>query len=372
MRSEWPAALTYYQQATPLLSAGGVSWLAATAGALLSASFLGDQAGTLQAMHSLLTTELHAEISGTYGMATFVASQGFAYTSQLDQAEELLGRAEALAAHSGSVDLAFNMWLGLGRAFIELSRGDLGATYARLVASIALAEQLGSGLVRGLGRLYLVAALAHSGHVERARVEAEAAATLCAPLGFRLIDDYCKYFLVAAHVFAGQNMDASIISDLQEMSRSADLRLVNSARIYLTHMLLRAGDVAGADAESQQALAHAVFSTERAAAYAVRAETELRLARPAAALCSVGLGLDSAKSGAFPWTASALHLVNIRALVALGRMPEARAAAAYAQRRLLNIASELDDAELRESFLSRMTVNVETLRLAEELRRQLG
>jgi tetratricopeptide (TPR) repeat protein len=318
-------------------------------------------------MHSLLTTTLQAEISGAYGMAMFIASQGLAYTSQLEQADALLAQAEALAAHSGGADLMFDMWLGLGRGFIELSRGNLGTAHARLLATVSLAEQLGSGLGRGLGGLYLVAVLAHCGHLDSARAQAEAATNLCAPVGFQLIDEYAKYFVTAAAVFSGRNMDQAITAELRVMCRSLDPRLANSARIYLAHMLARSNQLAEADAESQRALQDAVFSTERAAALAVRAEVEVALGRFEAALAAADQGLESAKSGAFPWTASALHLAKTRALVGLGNLSEALVVARRARARLLAIAASLDDAALRESFLTSMTANLDTLQLVEQL-----
>jgi tetratricopeptide (TPR) repeat protein len=367
MRSEWPEALRDYQLAVRLLPPGGVGWVAATAGSLLAASFLGDQASTLEAMHSLLTTTLQAEVSGAYGMAMFIASQGLAYTSRIEQAEALLARVEALAAQSGGADLMFEMWLGLGRGFIELSRGNLGTAHARLASTVSLAEQLGSVLGRGLGGLYLVAVLAHSGHLDRARAQAEAATNLCAPIGFQLIDEYASYFATAAAVFSGQNMDQAITAELRAMCRSRDPRLANSARIYLAHMLVKSDELVEADAESQRALHESVFSTERAAALAVRAEVELALGHFEAALAAADQGVESAKSGAFPWTATTLHLAKARALIGLGNVTEALDVARGARARVLGIAASLEDAALRESFLTSMSANLETLLLVEQL-----
>ncbi len=134
---------------------------------------------------------------------------------------------------------------------------------------------------------------------------------------------------------------------------------------------MRAGDLAGAEAEARRAVAQlerigplvVLARATLAAVLLARGETSEALAEARAAVALLDrLGMVE-EGEAFT------RLVHAEALFAAGDLPAARTAIAHARTRLLDAAAQLDDAARREQFLQRVEENARTPELARVGRR---
>ena len=156
---------------------------------------------------------------------------------------------------------------------------------------------------------------------------------------------------------------------IEGCAAQGDPRLESASRLYLSEILLLAGDLAGASREAAAALSLARAAPGgRARAQAALARIALREGRLAEATAAAEdavrlleeLGqLDEGESG--------IRLVLAEARLASGDEAGAREAITVAARRVRERAATIEDAAWRESFLA-IPENAETLRLEESER----
>ncbi|WP_437309303.1 serine/threonine-protein kinase [Sorangium sp. So ce388] len=145
-------------------------------------------------------------------------------------------------------------------------------------------------------------------------------------------------------------------------------QLAGSSRAFHAGCLQRAGDLAGAEAEARRA----VDLLEREApqlvfARATVAGVLLARGRVAEALLEARAALALLDAlGVVEQGEAFARLVHAEALFAAGDLPAARSAIARARARLLDVASQLDDAAQRERFLQGVEENARTLQRARE------
>lgn len=367
MRGEWAETMRASEAAAACLPPGSALWFKANAGPLLAGTFLGDLAVTQKAVQTVLSVPLNDEATGPYGLALFWVCQALLNISQLELAEAIMQRAEAVAAASPDVDPVFRMWIHVARSFAQLLHGDLGAIEV-LAETRQLAERTGAAFGRALTAMWEVAAYAQTGHAASTARAAEIARAASEPTGLHVASEWASYFhaLVYANAKTPRaEVEARAIAPLRALCERGDHRLAVTAANLLALCLLLADDVAGAVKQTEFATAGARLPQELGTTLAVRAHIELRLDRPERALDLAERGLAAAKSGIFPWTGSLLRVSRARALHALGRVSEAHAAIAQARDTILQIASTIARPALRESFLTNIDANVLTLELAE-------
>jgi hypothetical protein len=138
-------------------------------------------------------------------------------------------------------------------------------------------------------------------------------------------------------------------------------------RWALAHVLLREGDLVGAEREAQATDALlAQLPLERPATAVMLAAVHLAAGRAALALAAAErASLEHARVGGCSFFRGALiRLLRAESLHAVGDHAAAREAIAAARRRLLAIADTIGDAAYRESFLERVPENRKTLTLA--------
>jgi serine/threonine protein kinase len=366
MRGEWTETMRTSEAAAACFPPGSALWFKANAGPLLAGTFLGDMAVTQKAVQTVISVPLNDEATGPYGLALFWVCQALLNISQLELAEGIMQRAEALAAASPDVDPVFRMWLHVARSFAQLLRGDLG-TIEVLAQTREVAERTGAAFGRALAAMYEVAAYAQTGHAPSTARAAELARAASEPTGLHVASEWASYF--HALVYASKKtpraeLEACAIAPLRALCERGDHRLAVTAANLLALCLLLAEDVEGALKQAEFATAGARLPQELGTTLAVRAHIELRLDRPEVALELAERGLVAAESGIFPWSGSLLMLSKARALHALGRVPEAHTAIAHARDTVLHISSTIASPELRESFLTNIDANAHTLELA--------
>jgi eukaryotic-like serine/threonine-protein kinase len=367
MRGQWPETMRSSQEAAACFPPGSALWFKANAGPLLAGTFLGDMAVTQNAVRTVLSVPLNDEATGPYGLALFWVCQALLNISQLEVAEGVMQRAEALAAASPDVDPVFCMWLRVARSFAQLLRGDLSVIEV-LARTRELAERTGAAFGRALAAMYEVAAYAQTGHAPSTARAAELARAASEPTGLHVASEWASYFHALVYVRAGTpraQLEAHAIAPLRALCERGDHRLAVTAANLLALCLLLVDDVDGAQAQTEFASTGARLPQELGTTLAVRAHIELHCARPEQALELAERGLVAAQSGIFPWTGSLLSLSRARALHALGRTAEAHSAIAEARDSVLRIADSIASSELRASFLSNIDANAHTLQLAE-------
>jgi hypothetical protein len=97
-----------------------------------------------------------------------------------------------------------------------------------------------------------------------------------------------------------------------------------------------------------------------------RALLELYFERYANALAFAESGLAAAERGSYLLTVSFLCLARAEALHGLGSVDLAQLAIREARQRILTIASTLEDVELRDAYLTRVSVHARTFELARQ------
>ena len=368
MRGQWAETMRTSQAAAACFPPGSALWFKANAGPLLAGTFLGDMAVTQHAVQTVLSVQLNDEATGPYGLALFWVCQALLNISQLEMAEGVMQRAEAVAAASPDVDPVFRMWLRVARGFAQLLRGDLG-TIEVLAETRELAERTGAAFGRALAAMYEVAAYAQTGHAASTAQAAEIARAASEPTGLHVASEWASYF--HALVYASKNtpraeLEARAIAPLRALCERGDHRLAVTAANLLALCFLLADDIDGAVNQADFATSRARLPQELGTTLAVRAHIELHLGRPEPALELAERGLVAAQSGIFPWTGSLLLVSRARALHALGRVAEAHTAIAHARDTILRIAGTIVRPELHESFLTNIDANALTLQLARE------
>ena len=143
-----------------------------------------------------------------------------------------------------------------------------------------------------------------------------------------------------------------------------DRRLESRAHGCLSWALRRSGDLEGAEREARLALSTAPAAPSRVPASAFLAAALLEAGRAEEALVAVEEGLKALTIGVSEEGEVPLLLAHAEALKTLGRDDQARATIARARDSVLTLAHKISDAELQQSFLSRIEENARALQLA--------
>ncbi|MCB9699452.1 MAG: protein kinase [Alphaproteobacteria bacterium] len=152
---------------------------------------------------------------------------------------------------------------------------------------------------------------------------------------------------------------------IRELLELGDQRFAASSRVYLAAALVDAGRLDEAEAEARLAVDDSSYSgTAQAYALAVHARALLALGRTPEALTQAEAGFRwLARLGAVEEGEAAVRLAYARALRAAGRAHEAAEVAAEARSRLSERAAKISDERVRTSFLEQIPDHAATLRL---------
>ena len=283
-------------------------------------------------------------------------------------AEALFAKAEQRAAARPERDPALHGWLCHGRAVRALFVGDLGS-YVELKAQ-AVTHFVAARDTRNetTQRVKLGYGYGEIGAYRDAEETLRAAMAIAERMGLHQVTALAQHNLGRVLACSGALDEAEAIEGeaLRFFRDHGDKRLESASLMYLSMILARRGELAGAEETARQGVARAVAQSPSHAHALTNLSVTLRLlGRTDEALQASEEAvriLD--KIGGMDEGESQLRLAHVEALLAAGERPAARAALALALARLRGRADRISDAASRRSFLESVEENARTLALA--------
>ena len=366
LRTDWRRVAEAGREVMGLLPVGSVRWFIAAAWVFDAGLFVGDHRQTAPVLQAILDVSVQPEPSGPYASALFHVFVGLAMMNKFGLARIFLARADAVGDTVSDPDPVFVVRLEVARGYLDLANGHLARGLAVLSQARTLALRTGDGWSRVSVPTFATFAFSQSGDRDRALASAREV-TEFAEATFWI--DWSVFF--AAHTGAIANAaqhGPEAIASLRALLDRPDQVLASHARSGLALALANTGDLDGAEREARALLDNRfALPVVRTEAYAALAVAALRRGQPADALAQAEHGLDDSMSDV-RWltTGSILHLARAEALHALGRSADAQVAIREARDRIHAVAATLEDAALRESYVSRVDANARTIELARE------
>jgi hypothetical protein len=179
--------------------------------------------------------------------------------------------------------------------------------------------------------------------------------------------DWCDFWVAYSWATThGAHRAREALASMRALLDRHDALLVANARVGIALAHVAIGDFDAAELEAAPVVQFPVPHMQ-AASQAVLAVVALHRGQAAHALALAERGLAVATSGArFSTIDSILPLARAQALRAIGRTGDAQAAVREARDRILSIAATINDAKLRESYVTHVDANARTLKLARE------
>jgi tetratricopeptide (TPR) repeat protein len=365
MRGDLPGSAQCLRAAIGCFETGTPRWFACVSALLLTGTFLGDPAITSPLLSAVVDPSMKAEPSGPYGVSIYAAGVGLGMVGLLEAAEGLVVRAEALVADPGAADPVFVVAIELTRAALSLARGRIGAAALSLTKARALTARTGDPGGQLLVTVHESAVFAEAGDEDRCRAAVEELAKLAGRLGAPSFADWGALSL--AQVRLGRGLGEEVVPTLSDLLGRLDPMFVAFARAMLSQACVAAGDLDAAERAARRTLEDAsMFPGACAAALGTLARVLLRRGDVHEAIAHAERGIEAASRVGSPRDLSILYLAWAEALDAAGRREEATGALERARDRVRGIAASIDDAALRESYLTRVEANALTLARAAE------
>ncbi len=285
--------------------------------------------------------------------------------------EELMYRIEARLAGGAALDPAILGHVYRARATrSQLVARDPSAHAMWLQCSVAAFDEAGDLRNACIGRANRGFGLLVLGSYEESENELRAAMQTASRLGLHTLVAVCEHNLGGALCRSGR-VDEGVRVEraaIASFGHHGDVRLEAASRAYLAELLLEGGDVEGARAEAERAVALAeAIAPTRAQALAILARihlarNEAKLALEAAREAQAHLD----RLGALESWTELVRLVFAETLDASGDRAGARAAIESARVHLLDRAALIASPAVRAVFLGRVRECARTLRLADE------
>jgi hypothetical protein len=166
-------------------------------------------------------------------------------------------------------------------------------------------------------------------------------------------------------------VDEAVVEEraaVDAFAAQGDSRLTAASRIYLSHFLEQAGDLAAARAEAEAAVTGTAIPGVRAYALGTLARALLSAGDVAAARAPAAEAMAiMASLGGLEEGEPLVRLAHAEVLLAGGDVDAARAALAEARDHVLSRAAKVKDPARRQSFLAAVPEHARTLALAERL-----
>jgi eukaryotic-like serine/threonine-protein kinase len=365
LRGDYAGVADVAREAMGLLPVGSVTWFYAAASVFMSGSFLGDPSLTAPVLQAIMNVSVQPEPSGPYALAVHSVCVGLLFMGQFDLANSFLERADAIGEGVSDPDPVFVLRLQVARGCLELYGRHFAKGFAGLSRARRSADRTGDAWSRIAASMFCAAAFSEMGDCER--TEAAAREVTQFPEATFWID-YCTTYVAAVQAFARDARQVvEAIAALRTLLDRSDQILVAGARAFLALALLATGDIDAAERQATTLLEHAFLPHVQFAALGGLGLVAFHRGQHADAIALADRGLDAARSGMRnPGFESIVRLARAEALHALGRTLDAHGAIREARDRVLSIAATLEDAELRESYLTNVDANARTLKLASE------
>ncbi|APR80915.1 Adenylate cyclase [Minicystis rosea] len=349
-----------------LAAPGSVAWsLAAltvtTRNGVTTASTVDDLASVMRDFHAIEPT---ADAASTLAFCFHGMIPILDWRGAVDLAERSLGRMHELFDAVALHEPAVLGWIDLAHAYREGPLlDDPWKGLKRAEAALAIFKAVGHRRGILLGQAFVAVHLGLLG----AAVEIDPAhRTAMVDLGP----------MMSLHAFFSARFLAE--EGALDEARRVALRTIEAGRAMgydlhvwrgrwaLAEVLRRSGDLAGAAREAEAAIeAFAALPFNRTAARATLAAIRLAEGRTTEALAESSRAMDELEAmGGIGLSSTSVRLVHAECLAADGDRARASAAVAGARDRLLVIASTIDHAGYRRSFLENVPENARTMALA--------
>ncbi len=344
-------------------------WYAALGTAVQASSRL-TQTGTLRAIVDLLQEGEGRRITPDQAAACGFAGQAFNYLGDYQRCAQLLGWIEARADASVLAEPNVAIGLGIARASLAVSLGDV-AEFKRHRERVAdVAERIGNPSVAIQSRASAAYAWLLVGQHDEAERQFRECLASAVKLGLKSAASFAKHNLGLALERQGKLEEARIVETeaFLEFRAQGNLRFQSASQYYTATILLRAGDLDGAEREARLAVESCrALPPSHAEALSTLARVLLeRGGRGEEALAIAGQGMKILETlGSLDEGEPLLRLVHARALHATGQVDEARAAVVVSCRILRARAEKITEPAWRESYLWQIAENRETLELGE-------
>ena len=373
---QWREGIPFMHEGLALSREGSAGWYRAATSLLMAAIYVGDPDLFASTLRTLLSVTVQPDPSGPYGMAVLTACGALGGSGQFGFAQSLLENGEALALSTPDPDPAFVLGLRVARAHLELLSEEPGRGLATLSECRRLADITGARDVRGNTAMLAAYAFAQIGACDRA----EEALRECESVGFEAFSEIARGYFALAQFTAGRFLEAAASArSVLETARSvgaggssvtppdgSDPVGTALARGILAISLASAGDLDGAEREARIVLERSsMFPGVLSCGLAALSLVALARGRAPEALEYADQMMEAfARQGSEGFLVEA---ARTQALLALGRMDEARASIARARDGILRVASTLQDPEDRRSFLTNVASIRVVFALAEAL-----
>ncbi|WP_433936856.1 serine/threonine-protein kinase PknK [Sorangium cellulosum] len=356
------------EASTELLAPGSAAWFSAVTQIILAAGTMGGHerverwAGVARDAPAPLD-----DGSSAKSVCLSSAALMLVFGGRYALADALLEAAEGAIEGAATPDLDALANLHEARAIRAHASGDAGASLSGIEAALAAFERAGDVRRACMARMNLGYWYGQAGQLEEAEAALRQALAESERMELRGTTAYVLQNLGLVLAYRGRLDEARSVEETAcaMLERHGDVRMEGCARVYLASILVLAGDpeAAAREARAAEALldrapplrAYAVAVLGRALLHLGRAPDALAAAQRARALLDE-VGVEEGES--------VVRLVHAEALWACGQSAEAAQAIAAARARLLERAAKIRDAVFRGHFLERAADNARTLELA--------
>jgi tetratricopeptide (TPR) repeat protein len=373
---QWRECIPFFREAMALRPEASAGWYRCATSLLSAGLFTGDPELFASTLQTLLSVTVPPDPSGPYGMAVAAVCPALGGTGHFAFGLSVLEGAEALALSTPDPDPGFLLGLRIARTNLELLREVPGRAFAALSEARRLAD-----VTRGAEARSSIAMLAANGFALAGQCDrAEEALRECESFGFDAYSQLARAYVAWGQFQAGRFREAAA-SARALLAAAFSIEAVGSAgalpdgndpigaafpRMILAMSLAYAGDDDAAEREARIVLERAaMFPGVCGGALAVLSFVALAGGRATEALEYADRALEElARQGS-----EGLQIEGFRtqALLALGRMDEARASVTRARDGILRVASTFQDPESRRSYLTNVAGTRIILGLAEAL-----
>jgi tetratricopeptide (TPR) repeat protein len=373
-RGELAQAAEAAAEAAEMLPRGAATWFHAAREAIAACGRLGRfeavsswAAEAIRVHAAAAATAGGAETAGPLLAALAPAAGQMIYSGNTEQAARLLLEIERISGGAGRLDPAVSARLHQVRALLADHERDLDAALGYHEAALDAFERAGDR--RGACLTLSNAGFVHAqlGNFTEAEEALRRAHATAARMGLGTIAPLALHNLGGVLQALGRLDEARAVEEeaVRAFAAARDPRLEGASRVYLSRILLAAGDAPGAEAEARRVAESAASpaplraGAQAACSRALRAQGRVPEALALAAEATRGL----AALGAMEDFEALVGFAYAEALFAAGDREAARAAIADACRRILARAARLHEGT-RARFLSVVPDNVHCLELA--------
>ncbi len=357
--------------ALQILEEGTPTWFD-TLGELLVLAGLTGREDHLNRWLKLLATAIPSEREavGPQIVAQARAAWQLIAAGRYQEASASLGDADALSLSSQERSPLVDARLNRVRAFWSLTRGDLQSSLEQLMVAedrFSQAGDLRNECLERVTRAYIYLELGQ--HDKAAELLREAlAASQHMQLGYIVAYARSNLGLALGRQSELERARVSLERAIDWFVERGGRRLEGGARIYLAEVLALMQRLGEAEEEAERAVALLdVFLPRRAHAYAMLAHVRLLASKNQAAMDAAGHAQHLLeKLGRLTEGEGRVRLSHAEALRTVGDVVGAKSALHVAYESVMNRASCIRDASLRQGFLRDVPVNFRTLRLASE------